>query len=108
MKSIVVLGEPHVLAEMLEGAPEQTAVLVAPPKAVAVEGGPPALDTLRDIARRAARNAQRDAIESVLREVHWNRAEAARRLRISYKALLYKIDQCGLARKLPRRNGSEG
>jgi hypothetical protein len=29
--------------------------------------------------------------------VHWNRAKAARLLQISYKALLYKIVQCGLA-----------
>jgi hypothetical protein len=28
--------------------------------------------------------------------VHWNRAKAARLLQISYKALLYKIVQCGL------------
>jgi hypothetical protein len=30
-------------------------------------------------------------IAHVLDEVRWNRAEAARRLAISYKALLYKI-----------------
>ena len=28
--------------------------------------------------------------------MHWNRAKAARLLQISYKALLYKIVQCGL------------
>jgi DNA-binding NtrC family response regulator len=32
----------------------------------------------------------------VLDRVHWNRAKAARLLQISYKALLYKIVQCGL------------
>ena len=30
-------------------------------------------------------------IKQVLEEVRWNRMEAARRLKISYKALLYKI-----------------
>ena len=30
-------------------------------------------------------------IQQVLEEVRWNRVEAARRLKISYKALLYKI-----------------
>ena len=30
-------------------------------------------------------------IQQVLEEVRWNRMEAARRLKISYKALLYKI-----------------
>jgi len=36
------------------------------------------------------------AIKEVLDRVHWNRAKAARLLQISYKALLYKIVQCGL------------
>ena len=56
-------------------------------------------ETLKEIARRAALDAQREAIRDVLERVHWNRAEASRLLGISYKTLLYKIDQCGLARK---------
>jgi two-component system response regulator AtoC len=51
---------------------------------------------LKDIARQAARDAERVAIKEVLDRVHWNRAKAARLLQISYKALLYKIVQCGL------------
>ena len=48
-------------------------------------------------------------IRDVLERVHWNRAEAARLLGISYKTLLYKIDQCGLARKRSRPgDGGEG
>jgi two-component system response regulator AtoC len=68
------------------------------PGAVAIEPRP-ALDTpisLKDIARQAARDAERVAIKEVLDRVHWNRAKAARLLQISYKALLYKIVQCGL------------
>jgi len=52
--------------------------------------------SLKDIARQAARDAERVAIKDVLDHVHWNRAKAARLLQISYKALLYKIVQCGL------------
>jgi two-component system response regulator AtoC len=52
--------------------------------------------SLKDIARQAAREAERVAIKEVLDRVHWNRAKAARLLQISYKALLYKIVQCGL------------
>jgi two-component system response regulator AtoC len=63
----------------------------------------PTKETLRDLARRAAIDAQREAIRDVLMRVNWNRAEAARLLNISYKALLYKIDQCGLGRKRPLR-----
>jgi two-component system response regulator AtoC len=52
--------------------------------------------SLKDIARQAARDAERVAIKEVLDRVHWNRAKASRLLQISYKALLYKIVQCGL------------
>ena len=51
---------------------------------------------LREIARRAAREAERKALEDVLDRVHWNRAEASRILKVSYKTLLHKIVDCGL------------
>lgn len=41
-------------------------------------------------------NSIEAVIKQVLDEVRWNRKEAARRLEISYKALLYKIQDCGL------------
>jgi two-component system response regulator AtoC len=47
--------------------------------------------SLLEIGRRAAWAAERAAIESMLRETRWNRREAARRLQVSYKALLNKI-----------------
>ena len=40
-------------------------------------------------------------IKQVLEEVRWNRVEAARRLKISYKALLYKIQMYELASAKP-------
>jgi len=52
---------------------------------------------LKEIARCAVREAERVVMQQVLEEVHWNRTEAARRLRISYKALLYKIRAYHLA-----------
>jgi two-component system, NtrC family, response regulator AtoC len=52
---------------------------------------------LRDIARRGAREAERKALAEVLGRVAWNRSEAARILRVSYKTLLNKISECGLA-----------
>jgi two-component system response regulator AtoC len=64
--------------------------------AVAVSVSPDGPVSLKDIARQAARDAERVAIKEVLDRVHWNRAKAARLLQISYKALLYKIVQCGL------------
>jgi len=54
---------------------------------------------LKEIARRAARDAECRAIKAVLEKVYGNRAAAAKLLKISYKALLYKIEQCGLGSK---------
>jgi len=51
---------------------------------------------LKEIGRRAARRAERRAIEEVLHQTSWNRGKAAKILKISYKALLYKIQDCGL------------
>jgi two-component system response regulator AtoC len=62
--------------------------------------GRPALG-LKEIARRAVREAERGVIKHVLEEVRWNRTEAARRLQISYKALLYKIRLHELAAPRP-------
>jgi two-component system, NtrC family, response regulator AtoC len=98
VKRIVVLGSARpVHAELVgnlngvrPGAPRPGVVSLEP------RANPDAPISLKDIARQAARDAERVAIKEVLDRVHWNRAKAARLLQISYKALLYKIVQCGL------------
>ena len=55
---------------------------------------------LREIARRGAREAERKALAEVLERVQWNRADAARILKVSYKTLLNKISHLKL-RKPP-------
>jgi two-component system response regulator AtoC len=52
--------------------------------------------SLKDIARHAAREAERELILRMLQHTRWNRKEAAEILGISYKALLYKIKENGL------------
>ena len=52
--------------------------------------------SLKDIARAAAREAERELILRMLTRTRWNRKEAAEILGISYKALLYKIKENGL------------
>ena len=47
--------------------------------------------SLLEIGRRAAMQAERAAIERVLLETRWNRRQAAKILKISYKALLNKL-----------------
>jgi two-component system response regulator AtoC len=85
------------------------------PWAPKAEGGPPVAQPapsapeaemgLKDIARRAAMEAEKIAIKEVLEKVRWNRAEAARLLKISYKAMLYKIRQVGLDDRPERGSG---
>jgi len=57
---------------------------------------PTITESLREIARRGAREAERRALAEVLERVKWNRAEASRILKVSYKTLLNKIYECGL------------
>ena len=102
MKRVVVLESEELLREELHslmGGPDVDTDSEPVSEVVTPLSAP---ITLRELARRAAIDAQRMAIRDVLERVHWNRAEAARVLNISYKALLYKIDQCGLGRKRPR------
>jgi two-component system response regulator AtoC len=49
---------------------------------------------LKEVGRRAARIAEREAILRALMRTGWNKRKAAKRLQISYKALLYKIKDC--------------
>jgi DNA-binding NtrC family response regulator len=54
--------------------------------------------SLKDIARNAAREAERAMIFRTLQQTRWNRREAAELLGISYKALLYKIKEANFDR----------
>jgi two-component system response regulator AtoC len=49
---------------------------------------------LKEVGKRAARIAEREAILRALMRTGWNKRKAALRLQISYKALLYKIKEC--------------
>jgi DNA-binding NtrC family response regulator len=52
---------------------------------------------LKSVARSAKDEAEAEAITKALDETNWNRKQAAALLKISYKALLYKIRQYGIA-----------
>jgi len=98
VKRVVVLGSARPVHLEITGNLSRSARPMPRPGTAALEVRP-SPDTpisLKDIARQAAREAERVAIKEVLDRVHWNRAKAARLLQISYKALLYKIVQCGL------------
>ncbi|MEX2206952.1 MAG: sigma-54 dependent transcriptional regulator [Myxococcota bacterium] len=101
IKRIVVLQSEDAIADEIFGAPTAaSAALPAGAPEVAASAGSEAGDSgpvsLRDIGRRAARDAEREALKRVLYQTNWNRKKAARILEVSYKTLLQKIKECGL------------
>src|SRR5438105_13868921 len=85
--------KPIMYSEAATVAPAAAAPILAP--ASAGTNSKHDLDedrpSLLDIGRRAAMQAEREYIERVLHETRWNRRQAAKILKISYKALLNKI-----------------
>jgi len=59
----------------------------------------PSAGGLKSLARSAKDEAEAEAITKALEETNWNRKQAAVLLKISYKALLYKIRQYGIAQQ---------
>jgi transcriptional regulator with GAF, ATPase, and Fis domain len=113
VKRMVILGSDQPIRRDLESAMTRRAsglarndqarassrqpapVASAPPTTPTQAQSPPVPPTgsLKDIARQAARDAERELILKTLQQTRWNRREAAGRLGISYKALLYKIKE---------------
>lgn len=64
--------------------------------------------SLKEAARAASREAERQLIMKALTRTQWNRKRAARQLQVSYKSFLYKLKQIGLesseAQSMERRN----
>src|SRR2546423_3208480 len=58
---------------------------------------------LKHIARQAVREMESNLILKVLRDNKWNRRKAAQILNISYRALIYKIQEAGLSQKNGRK-----
>jgi len=89
----MILGEVHPVRNAVVGAqaaPSSTPV----PGVPALHAPLPEDAPLKEVGRRAARIAEREAILRALMRTGWNKRKAAKRLQISYKALLYKIRDC--------------
>jgi two-component system, NtrC family, response regulator AtoC len=63
--------------------------------------------SLKHIAKQAIREMESNVILKVLRENKWNRRKAAQVLNISYRALIYKIQEAGLSSKNSRKGGQD-
>jgi two-component system response regulator AtoC len=92
-RMVVLANEQTVVEEILRGrdshvAPAEPLLDIEAIGADLQNGG--GVD-LKAIGKRAAQMAEKRVIERVLEQTRWNRKEAAARLQISYKALLYKM-----------------
>jgi len=94
------MGPIPLLQPAASAAPAQAGAPAPAPTPVAVQHEAPKALTgsLKEIARQAAREAERELIYRTLQHTRWNRREAAEILGISYKALLYKIKEAELDR----------
>jgi two-component system response regulator AtoC len=65
----------------------------------ALDGAEPGADSssLLHLARQAAMAAERAAIQRALVSLRWNRRKTAKHLGVSYKTLLKKMKECGIA-----------
>jgi transcriptional regulator with GAF, ATPase, and Fis domain len=96
IQRIVVLGTETIVADLDQPEALSASEIDSAP---ASEADALLLDSglgLKELARRAAEAAEREALERTLAHVRWRRIEAAQRLRISYKTLLEKIKHYGL------------
>jgi two-component system response regulator AtoC len=88
--------------------------LAAPMIAVASDSREPAsaTDSLKSLVQSVKLEAEKNAIAAALQRTGWNRKAAARMLKVSYRALLYKIDQYHLrpstAPQFPEENSFNG
>jgi two-component system response regulator AtoC len=83
-KAIVALGDEAVAMGGLRA-------MLCRPNAGVNGGGV----SLKQAARAASREMEKELILRALGRTHWNRRRAAQDLQISYKALLYKLKQMG-------------
>jgi two-component system response regulator AtoC len=87
--------QPGPIPALQTAAPDASPTPATPVNAPAAAVLAPTLPkgSLKEIARHAARGAERELILRTLQQTRWNRREAAEILGISYKALLYKIKE---------------
>jgi DNA-binding NtrC family response regulator len=100
VKRYLMVGDRELAFETngsdVEGT-HQTAVLsktknsnfLAPPH----PGGGNGSDSLKSLVQSVKLEAERNAIAAALEKTGWNRKAAARLLKVSYRTLLYKIEQ---------------
>jgi DNA-binding NtrC family response regulator len=97
VKRYLVLGDETLAVSELQPKPDGGGGLRTDPAGRAAAAGAESPGGLKSVARSAKDEAEAEAIARALEQTNWNRKQAAALLKISYKALLYKIRQYGIA-----------
>ncbi len=105
VKRYLVLGDEKLAINELKPRTDSSGAEFDP---VAVRPGSEPAGGLKSLARNAKDGAEAEAIAKALDETNWNRKQAAALLQISYKALLYKIRQYGIAKDKNTQKFSAG
>src|SRR5919198_44890 len=95
-RHIIIANEAQIISELSPRQPMMAAVSASKPVEKALSSPPNGnghheTPSLLEIGKRATMEAEREAIERVLAQTRWNRVQAAKILRISYKALLKRL-----------------
>jgi transcriptional regulator with PAS, ATPase and Fis domain len=101
IKRYLVLGDEKLAINELQPRSDGSGASfdASPPRSAAEPSGSGSGGGLKSLARSAKDEAEAEAIAKALDETNWNRKQAAALLQISYKALLYKIRQYGIAQQ---------
>src|SRR5713101_3015472 len=108
VKRYLVLGDEILAVAELQPKPDGGGGVRVDPAGKAAVAGADAGGGLKSLARNAKDEAEAEAISRALEETNWNRKQAAVLLKISYKALLYKIRQYGIAQSRSTHRLSAG
>jgi len=96
LKRLVLLGdEAAIIDELSSEVKKKKSLQKSNPQ---LQNPFPPILPLKEVGRRAAMQAEKEAILKVLGQTNWNRKRAAKLLNVSYKAILYKIKEYGLTK----------
>jgi len=103
VKRYLVLGDEKLAIHELQPRSDGSGAQFDPMPTRSSGNAPESPGGLKGLARSAKDEAEAEAIAKALDETNWNRKQAAALLQISYKALLYKIRQYGIAQAKTHR-----
>lgn len=101
VKRLVILGNIDEMVSYLKGGgslvmEKRPQDVRDRPLEIAAQDDPREIMPLKMAAKEATLKAEREMMLRALRETNWNKKKAAQLLQVSYKALLYKIKECGI------------